>query len=171
MVAVAASTGVLAACGGDFDREQAEVDARETYDLFTAAVFAGDGPVACGLMTMILKEETFTVGPDMVTPMGGSCEGRMGQQGMVIREDNGGTDPSATLEDLELNLVAEDAGSQPFAPGGIEGWIDAESVVGDERQPIRLFLINEEWLIGSLPEPFLPDPVLGGSETEPSAEQ
>lgn len=166
------TAGVLAGCSDDFDKAQAEVDVEETYDLFTAAVFTGDGPVACALLTENLVEDLFTIGPTGVTPEGGTCEGRMGQQGLAIEEEYGG-EPTATIEDIEVSLVADD-GSQPFAPGGLVAWADAQSVVDGEASPIRLFLIQDDWLIGSLPEPFVPSQVLGGEvieEPEPAEPQ
>ncbi len=169
-VAIAGAVGLLAACSSDFDEEQAEVEVRETFDLFTAAVFAGDGPVACALMTENLKEDLFTVGPTMATPEGGSCEGRMGQQGSVIRDANGGKDPTVELQVDEIATVADD-GSQPFAPGGLVAWADTQAVVDGEPEPMRFFLLREDWLIGSLPPTFTPPPVLGGAPAEQQQSQ
>lgn len=163
-VAIAGAVGLLAACN-DFDKEQAEVDVRTTYALFTEAVFAGDGPVACTLMTPILREELFTVGPEGVSPMGGTCEEQMGRQGEVIKAANGGKQPTVELRGVEVSVVAED-GSQPFAPGGVVAWADAQSVLDGDSEFIRFFLIRDDWLIGELPAAFTPEPVLGGAPAE-----
>lgn len=165
IVAIAGAAALLAACSEDFDKEQGEVDVRETYALFTEAVFAGDGPVACALMTEILKEDQFEVGPNGVIPQGGSCEEQMSRQGKVITRENGGTQPTAAVEDIQISLVADD-GSQPFSPGGVVGWADAQSVLDEASEFIRFFLIRDDWLIGELPSAFTPAPVLGASSVE-----
>lgn len=165
VAAIVGAAGLLAACSEDFDKEQGEADVKQTYALFAEAVFAGDGTVACALMTEILKEEQFEVGPNGVIPQGGSCEEQMSRQGKLITRQNGGTQPTAAVEDVQISLVADD-GSQPFSPGGVVAWADAQSVLDEESEFIRFFLIRDDWLIGELPPAFTPAPVLGGGSVE-----
>ena len=167
---LAAAAALLAGCSSEFDRQKAQVDVQETYDLFTDAVFAGDGAVACSLMTDVLLEEQFGVGPSNVVPEGGSCEAQMARQGKLLIRENGGTRPTTELEDIQVSPVADD-GSQPFSPGGIVAWAETQSVLEGEPEPMRFFLIREDWLIGSLPPSFVPSPVLGGAPREGQADE